>query len=83
MNHHRIITQGYTLTRAEQRRATADDLYPRVEDCLKAIRAASEEADKLDAELLPGCSEAFDSLERAYKQMSRALDAISSGEWEG
>jgi hypothetical protein len=81
MNH--MHTQGDTLTRSEQRRATADDLYPRVENLLNAIKAASEEADALDAELLPGCSEAFDSLERAHKQMSRALDAISSGEWEG
>lgn len=74
-----FCTEGDTLTRAERKRATADDLYSRTEDLLKAIKAASEEADALDAEFMPGMSEAYDSMERAYKQAGRALAYLESG----
>lgn len=73
--HPTIITQGDTLTRAEKRRETLDDLYASLEGMIKALRYLANEADRANKAMdIPGVESGLEAIEAAADHFKTGLD---------
>ena len=76
MNHiPHIPLPGDTLTRAEKRRETLDDLYATLEGMIKALRYLANEADRTNKAMdIPGVESGLEAIEAAADHFKTGLD---------
>ena len=77
--HPTIITQGDTLTRAEKRRETVDDLSRDLDAIMAGLERLAQQADRITKAMdIPGVEDAVHAIEAAADHIKRGADYLEA-----